>query len=84
VADISDPDSIAHFQAKTRLDAVFHAVIHSGAERSFFDPPLLYPKAFIYLGISSTGFTSALAAHFRIGYTLEKVSREDFISALVE
>jgi hypothetical protein len=50
-----------------------------------FDPPILYSKAHIYLGARGIGNNVSLMAIIAmIGYTLEKVSREDFISALVE
>ncbi|MBA7703723.1 hypothetical protein ES703_112516 [subsurface metagenome] len=55
-----------------------------GERTNKFDPPILYPKALLYLGMNTIGATSTRFATVRIGYTLEKVSREDFISALVE
>jgi len=48
----------------------------------YFNPPILYSKRELYLG----GYcTAALSLKFGviIGYTLERVSREDFIAALV-
>ncbi|MBA7550220.1 hypothetical protein ES705_42730 [subsurface metagenome] len=81
---ISDPDCIATFIARTKLAAVFNALIHIGSQETKFDPPILYPKSHLYLSIYSTGMALVSTGNFRIGYTLEKVSREDFISALVE
>ena len=49
-----------------------------------FDPPILYTKKNLYWeaerNVAGAGGAEASIA---IGYTLEKVSREDFISALV-
>ncbi|GAI04469.1 unnamed protein product, partial [marine sediment metagenome] len=59
-------------------------IVTMGAQKQTFDPPILYPKANLYVALSTAGFASITNASFRIGYTLEKVSREDFISALVE
>lgn len=49
-----------------------------------FDPPLLYTKSLIYIeaGQGQAGQTSQ-AMTCAIGYTLEEVSREAFIDALV-
>ncbi|MBA7549661.1 hypothetical protein ES705_42152 [subsurface metagenome] len=83
-AVISDPDSLAYVKIKTSIAAVFHAVVVNGSQKYTFDPPLLYPKAKLYIQISSAGIGVPVYGHVRIGYTLEKVSKEDFISALVE
>ncbi|MBA7550116.1 hypothetical protein ES705_42622 [subsurface metagenome] len=84
VRKLSEPDILASFRAYTSLNAVFNALVLHGAELTKFDPPLLYPKANLYLGLNTVGFTAVTNMVVRIGYTLEKVSREDFISALVE
>ena len=81
---IHEPDSLAYLHIMTNLAAIFHALTVTGAPLHKFDPPILYPHANLYGGVTTVGFTAACAATFRIGYTLEKVSREDFISALVE
>ena len=49
-----------------------------------FDPPILYPKAEMFLGIAGVGNAAALAVSARVGYTLEKVNAGDFIAALVD
>ena len=82
--EISDPDCLAMMRINTRLAAIYHDTIYIGRQNHKFDPPILYPKAFLYCSVGATGMASAIIGHFRIGYTLEKVSREDFISALVE
>ncbi|MBA7707873.1 hypothetical protein ES703_116757 [subsurface metagenome] len=81
---ISDPDVLARYLTYTHLDAVFNYLAEHGSQLTKFDPPLLYPKSQIYIAVVSSGFDATVDLHARIGYTLEKVSREDFISALVE
>jgi len=78
------PDTIAYLKAFTSLNAVFNALVITGAELTKFDPPVLYPHVNLYVGVNTVGFTTVTNTKFKIGYTLEKVSREDFISALVE
>jgi len=82
--EMDEPDVLAARSSFTILNAVFHAVLVKGLEKNTFDPPILYPKANLYAGINTTTFAAITNLKFRIGYTLEKVSREDFISALVE
>lgn len=81
---LSNPDLIAYFNAVTALNAIFNGVSIRGQQKTTFDPPLLYPKANLYLGMNTVGMATVKYAECKIGYTLEKVSREDFISALVE
>lgn len=51
----------------------------------YFDPPLLYAKADIWLLHElDAGQPAAKIAQTIIGYTLEKVSREAFIEALID
>ncbi|MBA7703837.1 hypothetical protein ES703_112634 [subsurface metagenome] len=82
--DISDPDILGYFRSYTALNAVFNQCLLTGSMTQKFDPPILYPHTNLYLGISTVGYTAITNVACRIGYTLEKVSREDFISALVE
>ena len=84
IRTIVDPDIIALYLAKTSLNAVFNAIMEIGTQKQYFDPPILYPKSEMFFGFGTTGFTSVEGAQVRIGYTIEKVSREDFIDALVE
>lgn len=84
VRTIIDPDILAYYLAFTILDAVASQLVITGEQKATFDPPILYPKAKLYLGINTTGFVAEKNVICKIGYTLEKVSREDFISALVE
>ncbi len=84
IYDINDPDVIAIYKAITVLNAVMNDVVEIGTQKQTFDPPILYPKASLYVGFNTVGLTTVKKLAVRIGYTLEKVSREDFISALVE
>ncbi len=49
-----------------------------------FQPPFLYAKSSIFLGVQGTGNSGAKFAVAKLGYTLETVSPEVFIAALVE
>lgn len=49
-----------------------------------YSPPILYAKKKMYSGINSAGMGALTGCDVRIGYTLEKVSQENFIAALVE
>lgn len=84
IAEPNDPDNLAYFKAVTLLNAVWHGITYLGSMMSKFDPPILMPKANLYVGIHSAGMAATHEVTAKIGYTLEKVSREDFISALVE
>jgi hypothetical protein len=84
VRTTADPDILAIYHAVTNLNAVFHDVLIRGEQKQTFDPPILYPKASLFLGMTTGGMASVKNVTVRVGYTLEKVSREDFISALVE
>jgi len=84
LANLLDPDVITDYKSVTILGAVMNDVLEFGQELATFDPPILYPRTNLYLGIYTVGLTTVISAYARIGYTLEKVSREDFISALVE
>jgi len=53
-------------------------------KRYHFDPPILYAKQSVFLGVKGLGNSGAKALSVRVGYTLEKVSREQFIEALVD
>ena len=81
---LSDKDCLARYSTIYSLGAVTTVLHEKQAPKTTFDPPLLCAKANVYFGMKSAGMTAALYGYVRIGYTLEKVSREDFISALVE
>lgn len=49
----------------------------------YFDPPILYAKQNIYFGLNSGNCISVRGGYAAIGYTLEKVAKDDFIAALV-
>lgn len=51
----------------------------------YFDPPVLYPKAYLYLEMEVADLqASGKYGLVRVGYTLEKVPDADFIAALVD
>ncbi len=52
-------------------------------EEHHFDPPVLFTKQKVGLQGRSTGAAAALIVRARIGYTLEKVDKDDYIDALV-
>jgi len=49
-----------------------------------FDPPILYSKDKMYIGVVGTGNVGAKNATAWVYYTLEKVSREHYIAALIQ
>jgi len=51
----------------------------------YFDPPILYAKSVIYHGLGTVQQPAGAmkTSDICIGYTLEKVSKADFIAALV-
>ncbi|MBA7551421.1 hypothetical protein ES705_43961 [subsurface metagenome] len=81
---LDDPDLLARFASTTILDTVANHILTTGHQKTDFNPPILCTKTNLYLGLNTNGFTTICIARCRIGYTLEKVSREDYISALVE
>lgn len=54
-----------------------------GRERWVFDPPLLIARDHIYAAVVGHNETTVCVSDVRLGYTLERVSREAFIAALV-
>jgi len=84
IALLYDPDVLSIFSTYTALNAVFNQLLYRGTMTRKFDPPILYPRASMFLGVHTAGMAATVRIAVRIGYTLEKVSREDFISALVE
>ena len=51
--------------------------------RLYLSPPILYAKDTIYVGVDCTHASYLASTILRIGYTLERVSSQDFIAALV-
>ncbi|MBA7707642.1 hypothetical protein ES703_116518 [subsurface metagenome] len=49
----------------------------------YFNPPVLYAKSFIYHALNSEECAHIRSHEIAIGYTLEKVSKDAFIAALV-
>lgn len=64
-------------------DSEYRPIVYSRHEHVlYFDPPLLCAKQYLYCTISSVDCLNVKDGAARIGYTLEKVSAEDFIAAL--
>jgi len=61
-----------------------HNEQESSPKAFYFDPPILYAKDSIWLAVNTAQCPSVKTIDCRVGYTLEKVSDTDFISALVE
>lgn len=84
-AEVFDDDS--DLLAKFKL--IFSALTEGGnwieasKERNFI-PPILYAKSKIFFAMVTVGQTGADQGGVRIGYTLDKVSEVDFISALTD
>jgi len=49
-----------------------------------WDPPILYAKSTMFLSLAGIGNSGAKSVRAKVGYTLERVSREEFIEALVD
>ncbi len=49
-----------------------------------YDPPILYAKDSVWAACQGFTTTNLAQFQFRIGYTLERVSSEEFIAALVD
>lgn len=82
-----DPDIMLFYKRWAREGLVLgpFSKKDSGHDIVYFDPPVLYAKTEIFLEFElSTNQTAGLVSACRIGYTLESVSQEDFIDALVE
>ena len=50
----------------------------------YFDPPILYAKNKIYIGMNTVGQGAVKTGYAALGYTLEKVDKDSYIAALVE
>lgn len=50
----------------------------------YYNPPILYPRDTMYLSVWSLYQLALHGADVKIGYTLEKVSQQAFIAALVD
>lgn len=49
----------------------------------YFNPPILYAKSSLFFCAKGTNTERTIKAECRIGYTLEKVTKDAFIAALV-
>lgn len=83
---INDPRTMMIWKRFQRKSVNFQEM-EMGPRVFDFDPPILYARSSIYLGIRQTNSGAGVAVKTGdviIGYTLEKVSERDFISALIE
>jgi len=87
---MQDPDCIAAYQqtiAIGRYEGTLseYYEYYEDPQVLVFDPPVLYAKSVIYHGIGTVQQPGAAlkTSDVAIGYTLEKVSKDDFIAALV-
>ena len=65
------------------LSEYFFQSAPQGAHQRRFWPPFVYTRGEMFLAVDSNNESALTAARVSIGYTLEKVSRIDFIAALV-
>lgn len=85
----SDPSVIATYAVFASVNKVAGAAekaiayTEEGSKLINYDPPLLIAASRLYLAVKSYVETAVRYGHCQIGYTLEKVSKEDFIAALV-
>ncbi len=79
--DLGEPGVITKMECfALTTPAEIHPVEH---QITYYRPPILYAKRKIWLTVNVEGATNKKASA-TVGYTLEKVTQEDFISALVE
>ncbi len=74
---------VALQQAQGSLTEFLQTQIH-GVPWITYQPPVLYTKSSLFLGLDSIGVTQLVSAVIRVGYTLERVPSDIFIAALVE
>ncbi|MBA7549991.1 hypothetical protein ES705_42496 [subsurface metagenome] len=80
--DIGEPGVITKMECYT-LTAP-EQVQTNEHQMTYYDPPILYAKRQIWASVANSGSVGGKRCSAHIGYTVEKVSQEDFISALVE
>jgi len=84
--DLADPDLIAQYFWHVSVNQVAGSGIskwEDGKNIWTFDPPILIARDHVYMGGRTFQETANQVVQVRLGYTLEKVSREAFIAALV-
>lgn len=85
-----DPDMVAEVHeavgqvAQGSLSEYLVVASLAGPALKTYQPPFLYTKASMFLGIASVQATGVRSGAIRIGYTLERVPDAIFIAALVE
>ncbi len=82
--DFNDPDTIYRVDHTAEEGILTSAKHYSGPTSKKGDPPLLYTKGKMYFeGRQRLAGQATQYASIQIGYTLEKVSKEAYIDALV-
>jgi len=84
--DMADPDLLAQFFWHVSVNQVAGAGIdhwEDGHKVWHFDPAVLIARDHLYMGGRTFQETGNQVCQVRIGYTLEKVTQEAFIAALV-
>lgn len=79
---INDPEVVAManlIEKFTTSGLGYTSRVHT----TYFNPPILYTRQTIGLQTGSSGSGVQNVGKCRVGYTLEKVSKEDYIDALV-
>lgn len=86
-----DPDLIAWItanlgagQVEGSLSEYFEKTVRPSNGFWDFAPPVLYAKSEMFAQVVGTGNAQTKSCHVLLGYTLERVSTSQFISALVE
>ena len=85
-----DDDLVSNIQVVSRMGTAqgslseYASVFVRGALLEYFQPPLLYAKQSIFLGVDTVSDNTARSGAFVLGYTLERVPAELFIASLVE
>lgn len=80
-----DPDLIWRVQKAVETSGVGDPAWQSGSEdnETYFDPPILYARPQIFVSIDGANNGAVKGMVVAIWYTLEKVSKDAFIAALV-
>ena len=81
---IHEESLLAKYKMEIAAGAAGELIYYFGESRQFFNPPIMYVKPSIFVNGGSAGQAAAVNYNFRIGYTVDKISKADFIDALLE
>lgn len=88
--EINDPDAIYTRIWTRNLGVVEGTLSEYNLETMghepivYFDPPILYAKDALYLSTLGANNTAVKSVYLQLGYTLERVTLEQFVAALTE